>query len=94
MSEKFLAANLEGIDPAETIHHLLKLSYDAFQEAQPDKKHRPGFRSPYKDGWSLEAISNQAHRRALIGFIRPVFGYQKQKTKEVDSQQQTIQQRH
>ena len=77
MTEKFSAANLENMDPAEIIHHLSKLSYEAVQEAQPDKKHRPGFRSPYKDGWSPEAIAHQAHLRALIKIRRHVFGYHK-----------------
>ena len=79
MSEKFSSANLENMDPAEIIHHLSKLSYDAVQEAQPDKKHRPGFRSPYKDGWSPEAIAHQAHLRALIEIRRHVFGYHKRR---------------
>ena len=50
MSEKFSEANLQDMDPAEIIYRLSKLSYDAVQEAQPYKKHRLGFRSPYKDG--------------------------------------------
>ena len=49
MSVKFSEANLEDMDPAKIIH-LSKLSYDAVQEAQPDKKNQPGFRSPYKYG--------------------------------------------
>ena len=36
--------------PEAIIHHLSKLSNDTVQEAQPDKSHRPGFISPYKDG--------------------------------------------
>ena len=79
MSEKFSAANLEHMEPVEIIRHLSKLSYDAVQEAQPDKKHRPGFRSPYKDGWSPEAIAYKIHLRALIEIRRHVFGYHKRR---------------
>ena len=61
MLEKFSEANVESMGLAETIHHLSKLSFDAVQEAQPDKKHRPGFRSLYKDGWSPKAIAHIAH---------------------------------
>ena len=75
--EKFPPANLENMDPAEIIHHLSKLSYEAVQEAQPDKKNRPGFRSPYKDCWSPEAIAHQAHLIAPIEIRRHVFGYHK-----------------
>ena len=38
MTEKNLAANLEKMS---------KLSYDAVEDEQPDKNHRPNFRSPY-----------------------------------------------
>ena len=74
MSVTFSAADLEDLDPVETIHHISKLSYDAVQEAQPDKIHRPGFRSPYKDDWSPEAIAHQPHIKALIEIRRHVFG--------------------
>ena len=43
MPEKFSEAYLQDIDPAEIIHHLSKLSYNAITEAQPDEKHIPGF---------------------------------------------------
>ena len=33
MTEKFLAVNLENMDPAEIIRHLSKLGYKAVQEA-------------------------------------------------------------
>ena len=77
MSEKLSEANLQGMDPAEIIHHLSKLKYDAVQEAQPDKKHRPGFRSPFKDDWSLEAMANMAHLRALVKIRRHINGFLK-----------------
>ena len=67
------------MEPAEIIHHLSTLSEDAVQEAQPDKKHRPGFRLPYKDGWSPEAIVHKAHLRALIEIRRHVSGYHKRR---------------
>ena len=76
MSNKFSAANLEDMDPAEIIHRLSKLSYDAVQERQPGK---PGFRPPYKDGWSPEAIAHQAHLRALIEIRRQVSRYHKRR---------------
>ena len=50
--------------------------------AQPDKKPRPGFRSPCKDGWSPEAI---AHIKALIEIQRLVNGIQKVGKHQKDS---------
>ena len=85
MLEKLSATNLENMDPAETIHHLFKLSYDAVQEAQTDDDHRPGFRSPYNDGWSPEAIAHKAHLIALIEIRRFVFGYHKPRKWTSDS---------
>ena len=32
-----ILSNLENMNPAKIIHHLSRLSYDAVQEAQPDK---------------------------------------------------------
>ena len=51
MSGKIADADLENMGPEEIIHQILVMSHDAAQEAQPDENHRPGFRSPYKDGW-------------------------------------------
>ena len=79
MAVKFSKANLQDMDPAEIIHHLSKLNYDAVQEAQPDKKHRPGFQSPYKDGWSPEAMAHMAHLRALVEIQRHIHVFQKRK---------------
>ena len=79
MSKKCTAVNLECMGPAEIIHHLSKPDYDAVEEAQPYKKHRPGFRSPYKDGWSPKAIAHKAHLKALIEIRRHVFGYHKRR---------------
>ena len=61
MSEKFSEANLQDMDPAELIYHLSTMSYDSVQEARPDMKYRPGFRSSYKDGWYPEAMAQMAH---------------------------------
>ena len=55
----------------------IRLSYEAVQEAQLDKKHRPGFKSRYKDGWSPEAIAHKAHLKAIIEIRIKVFGYHK-----------------
>ena len=79
MLEKSSEANLQDMDPAEIIHHLSKLSYDAIQEAQPDKTHMSGFRSPYKDGWSPEAMVHMAHLRALFEIRRHINGFQKRR---------------
>ena len=85
MSEKFSEVNLPDTDPAEIIHHLSKLSYQAVQEAQSDKKHRPGFRSPYKDGWSPEAIAHMSHLRALVEIRRDIIGFQKRRKWKANS---------
>ena len=79
LSEKFAAANLENMGSAEIIHHLSKLSYDAVQEAQPEKNYIIGFKSPYKDVSSPEAIAHKAYIRALIEIRRHVFGYHKER---------------
>ena len=79
ISEKFSEENLQDNDAAEIIHHLSKLSYDAAQEAQLDKKHRPEFRLPYKDGWSPEAMAHIAHLRSLIEIRRHINGFQKRR---------------
>ena len=74
------------MDPAEIIHHLSKLSYDAVRVAQLYMKHRPRFRSPYKDGWSPEAMAHMAHLRALVEIRRHIHGFQKRKWKANSTQ--------
>ena len=81
MSEKFSEANLQNMDHAIIIHHLSKLSYDAAQEAQTR------FRSPYKHGWSPEAMAHLAHLRALTEIRRQINGFQK---KEIKGKQHII----
>ena len=68
------------MDPADTIHHLSKLSYDAVQQAQPDKKHRPGFRSTYKDGWSPEAMAHKRSEGMSSDTTNDGSGHQTEKT--------------
>ena len=63
------------------------MSYEAVQEAQPDKKHRPGFLSPYKDGWSPEAMAHMAHLRALIEIRRHINGFQKKRKRKGNNTQ-------
>ena len=60
--------------PAEIIHQISVISYDAVQEAQKEKNPRPGFTSLYKDGWSPEAMAHIAHLRAFIEIRRHIFG--------------------
>ena len=55
------------------------MSYDAVQEAHLDKTHRPGFRLPYKDGYSPEAMAHIARLGALIEIRRHIFGQAKRK---------------
>ena len=49
------------------------MTYDAVQGAQPDKTHKTGSRSPYKDGWSPGAMAHKAHLYVLIEIRRQIF---------------------
>ena len=74
------------MDPAAIVHHMSNLGYDAVQEAKPDKKHRSGFRLPYKDGWSPEAMAHMEHPRVLIKIRRYINGLQKMNWKANSTQ--------
>ena len=87
MSEKFSEANLQDMDQAKIIHLLSKMSYDAVQEAQPVKKHRPGFRSLFKYGWCPDAMAQMAHLRALFEIRRQINGYHKRRKWRSNSSQ-------